>query len=172
VAEVGLRVSTRQRSDRLEIRTGSIRGVEHGREFDPQRFVMSFGQTVCLNTRVNFAPGHVEGADLYEVADRHGRTYSVMVPDVCGNVSVLGARGEKNRLRALPVGAGPSVTSGPDREWSLLATGEDPGAARAIPTPGTLGLLLAGLGAAWALRRRALRIALRRAQSRHGAVQR
>jgi len=27
---------------------------------------MSFGHTLCLHSRVNFAPGHVEPADLYQ----------------------------------------------------------------------------------------------------------
>jgi hypothetical protein len=41
-----------------------------------------------LGTRVNLKPGHVEPARLFEAQDPvSGRVYSVMVPDVCGNVS-------------------------------------------------------------------------------------
>mgnify|MGYP000287655840 CR=1 FL=1 len=33
--------------------------------------------------------------NLVVLTDNSGRRHAVMVPDVCGNVSVLGARGEK-----------------------------------------------------------------------------
>jgi len=90
-------------TDRVEIRTGAIRAVTDGREFNPRSFAMTYGHTLCVGARVNFAPGHVEQADLYEVRDARGQLHSVMVPDVCGNVSVLGARGEKVDKRALAV---------------------------------------------------------------------
>ena len=82
------------RSGRLAISRSAIRQVDGPRAFNPRSMAMSFGLTLCLNTRVNFAPGHVEPADLYEARDASGRMYSVMVPDVCGNVTVLGARAE------------------------------------------------------------------------------
>jgi hypothetical protein len=146
VAEVSRKVRVREVSDRLEIRTGSIRGVQHGREFDPQQVAMSFGRTLCLNSRVNFAPGHVERADLYEVKDARGRQHAVMVPDVCGNVSVLGERGE--RRRAL-IAAG-----GADEEWWTLATLAavvDGGSS--VPEPATLAAALAALAALAVARR-------------------
>jgi hypothetical protein len=40
---------------------------------------------------VNFKRDHFERASLYQAADYRGRVHSVMIPDVCGNVSVLGA---------------------------------------------------------------------------------
>ncbi|MBL8349196.1 MAG: hypothetical protein JNL87_02685 [Burkholderiaceae bacterium] len=80
---------------RLEIRTGSIRVLDDGRRFDPGAVALSFGRTMCLQSRVNFAAGHAEAADLYEAFDHQGRRHSVMVPDVCGNVSVLVALGER-----------------------------------------------------------------------------
>jgi hypothetical protein len=46
---------------------------------------------------VNFPAGHVEYAALYEAEDRRGKTYSVMVPYVCNNVSVLGVRAEREQ---------------------------------------------------------------------------
>lgn len=148
VKEVARRVRTRQTSDRLEIRTGRIHGVQHGREFDPNRFAMSFGHTLCLSSRVNFAPGHVEMADLYEVADAKGQRYAVMVPDVCGNVSVLGERGEKRRPMAM-------LTAGaPADEWFVLATGDVPGDPNSVPLPGSLALALLALAAVCATRRR------------------
>ena len=148
VKEVGRKVRTREVSDRLEIRTGRIHGVSHGREFDPQRVALSFGKSLCLNSRVNFKAGHVEGADLYEATDARGHRHAVMVPDVCGNVSVLGARGE--RRRALTAGGG-----GTDEDWWTLATlaamTDD---ARTVPEPGTLAAVLAGLAAAGLARAR------------------
>jgi hypothetical protein len=140
VAEVSRKVRAKEVSDRLEIRTGSIRGVKHGRDFDPQRVAMSFGRTLCLNSRVNFAPGHVERADLYEVKDARGRQHAVMVPDVCGNVSVLGERGE--RRRALVAAGG-----GTDEEWWALATLAAMSDGGTVPEPGTLAAVLAALAA-------------------------
>ena len=101
VQEVTRRHQARAITDRLEIRTGAIRAVSDGREFNPWSFAMTYGHTLCVGARVNFAPGHVELADLYEVRDAGGRVHAVMVPDVCGNVSVLGARGERVDKRAL-----------------------------------------------------------------------
>lgn len=146
VAEVSRKVRAREVSDRLEIRTGSIRGVKHGRDFDPQRVAMSFGRTLCLNSRVNFVPGHVERADLYEAKDARGRQHAVMVPDVCGNVSVLGERGE--RRRALVAAGG-----GTDEEWWTLATVAAMADGGSIPEPGTLAAALAALAALAAARR-------------------
>jgi hypothetical protein len=146
VAEVSRKVRARDVTDRLEIRTGSIRGVTHGRDFDPQRVAMSFGRTLCLNSRVNFAPGHVERADLYEVKDARGRQHAVMVPDVCGNVSVLGERGE--RRRALVAAGG-----GTDEEWWTLATAAAMADGGSIPEPGTLAAALAALAALAVARR-------------------
>ena len=77
---------------RLAISRDAIRLADGSREFSPRQMAMSFGNTLCLNTRVNFAPGHVEAADLFEARDGQGRLHTVMVPDVCGNVTVLGAR--------------------------------------------------------------------------------
>lgn len=90
-----------QKSGRLEIRRGAIRTVDGGREFNAESFAMTFGHTLCLDSRVNFAPGHVEAADLYEVRDDQGRRHAVMVPDVCGNVSVLSQRGTRSAVAGL-----------------------------------------------------------------------
>lgn len=139
VTEVSRKVRAREVSDRLEIRTGSIQGVKHGRDFDPQRVAMSFGRTLCLNSRVNFAPGHVEGADLYEAKDSRGRLHAVMVPDVCGNVSVLGERGE--RRRAL------HAAGGADDDWWLLATAAAMADDHSVAEPGSLAAALAALAA-------------------------
>lgn len=101
VREVAALRQAGRRTDRLEIRTGAIRALADGRTFDPRAVALSFGRTMCLNSRVNFAPGHVELADLYEVRDARGQRHAVMVPDVCGNVSVLSARAERGLVAGL-----------------------------------------------------------------------
>ena len=150
-------------SDRLEISTRAIRTVSDGREFNPHSFAMSFGHTLCLDSRVNFAPGHVERANLYETQDRQGRHYAVMVPDVCGNVSVLGARGQRVGAAAVAAGLGEapgpmawlrSVVDGAGDGPGLLLLGGN-GGAHTVPEPDSLACVLAALAAlAWLRRRR------------------
>jgi hypothetical protein len=82
-------------SDRVEIRRNSIRTRSGKRHFDTKIVAMGFGRTMCFGTHVNFEPGHVEIADLYDATDANGTTFSVMVPYVCGNVSVLAERAER-----------------------------------------------------------------------------
>jgi hypothetical protein len=102
VREVAARRLAHQPSGRLEIRTGAIRTLDdQPRQFDPQSVALSFGHTMCLQSRVNFVAGHVEQADYYDVRDARGQRHTVMVPDVCGNVSVLGVRGERGVLGRL-----------------------------------------------------------------------
>ncbi len=155
VQEVSRKVKAREISDRLEIRTGRIHGVKHGAEFDPQRVMLSFGKSLCLNSRVNFPTGHVEAADLYEATDARGKRHAVMVPDVCGNVSVLGERGE--RRRSLMV-RGVDGDMGADGDWELLATGAAPDEVRSVPEPGTLAAVLAALAALALLQHRQRRL--------------
>jgi len=80
--------------DKVEISRNGIRTVNGNREFGTNIRAMAFGNTLCFNTRVNFPPGHVEYADLYQGTDSRGQTYTVMVPYVCQNASVLGEREE------------------------------------------------------------------------------
>ena len=108
-------------SDRVEIRRDSIRTTSGKRRFDPTIVAMGFGRTLCFGTRVNFQPGHVEQADLYDAVDAAGTRFAVMVPYVCGNVSVLAERAER-----------------PD---------EGGGNGRSVPEPGTLASVVAGLAA-------------------------
>jgi len=81
--------------ERVEISRTAIRSIDGRRLFRPQIPAMAFGDALCFDTRVNFPAGHVEYAALYEAQDRAGKTYSVMVPFVCNNVSVLGVRAER-----------------------------------------------------------------------------
>jgi hypothetical protein len=80
-------------SGRLEISNNAIRSVDGRRLFKTRIPAMAFGDTMCFETQVNFPPRHVEYAAYYEAEDRSGKTYSVMVPFVCNNASVLGVRG-------------------------------------------------------------------------------
>lgn len=94
---IAYKVRQGQIDDRLEISNAGIRGVRQGGQYDPGNVAMTYGRTLCVNTQVNLPQGGVEPASLYEAEDRQGRVHAVMVPDVCGNVSVLSQRGERVR---------------------------------------------------------------------------
>jgi hypothetical protein len=155
IAQVALSISLGERLDRVTIRRGQVRAAASGLEFDPRRIALTYGTTLCLDTAVNFAPGHVEEADLFVATDDAGQLHYVMVPDVCGNVSVLrvldgplrtGATGGEAaagqpapppapRAAAPPALAGPAT--GPSRR--VMATAASPGAAAPIPVIGASG---------------------------------
>jgi hypothetical protein len=89
-------VANKQVSDQLLISRDGIVTASGRRRFEAKSFDMAFGNTLCFNTRVNFRGNHTETADLYEATDADGHQYTIMVPIVCGNVSVLGERAERN----------------------------------------------------------------------------
>jgi hypothetical protein len=165
-----------RRTDRVKITNAVIRAERSGREFDPQRVAMTYGMTMCVDTRVNFVSGHSEGADLYEAMDDDGRIYAVMVPDVCGNVSVLGQRYVRETVPTVQV-AGTADPEGDKRPWMRLPpeqrirqlpdglryaddAEEDQrrrrlnADGRSVSEPGTLVLGGVALAAAWLARRR------------------
>jgi hypothetical protein len=148
-----------QVSDVVEISTDGITSVRGRRQYDTTIKAMGFGRTLCFNTKVNFRRGHVERADLYEVADADGTNYAVMVPYVCGNVSVLAARAERPDAVAggsIPGAgrAGRQGTQSTQGGGSESQSGEGGGGTQSVPEPSTLVILLAGLVAmALALRR-------------------
>ena len=82
-------------SGQVEISRNGIFTVDHRRSFGNTAKSMGYGNSMCFNMRVNFKPGHVEHAALYEATDEQGRTHTVMVPYVCQNVAVLGERFEE-----------------------------------------------------------------------------
>ncbi len=89
------RIDRHAATDRVYITRDAIRTMDLSRSFDTKTTAMTFGTSLCFDTRVNFLPGHVEYADLYETVDEHGVRFSVMVPDVCGNVAVLAERADE-----------------------------------------------------------------------------
>ena len=119
IQQVADRVERRSTNGRVAISRTGIRSVEDGRDFGRSARAMGFGNTLCFETRVNFRPGHVEYGDLYDVFDESGKQHTVMVPDVCGNVSVLGVRAEMDD--GLVVGASASVPEPPG--WALMLLG-------------------------------------------------
>ena len=143
------KIENRQLSDRLEIRNDKIRGVHSGTTFDSRAIKMTYGKTLCLNSRVNFIAGHVERADLYEVSDARGATYSVMVPYVCGNVSVLVPHGKSDSAAGGGVrGNVGGRTRGGQGVLQPLVWGTremPPPRGNSIPEPETWALMLGGL---------------------------
>ena len=91
-SKIGILIERGIVSDRVVITRDSINTTSGKRRFDTTIPSMAFGKTVCFGTRVNFQPGHVEVADIYDATDATGAKVTVMVPYVCGNVSVLSER--------------------------------------------------------------------------------
>lgn len=162
IARVAAKVKARDISDRLTISNSGIRTQHDRRRFDPHSVTMTYGRTLCLQTRVHFKPGHQERADLYEVADAAGKRHSVMVPDVCGNVSVLSAGGvedpAKRRaalLQAKASSAADSADPGPHQRTGLrTADLSASSASQALPEPATWLGVGVGLLGLWISRRR------------------
>lgn len=172
VRQMAADIHAGRRVDRVHISNAVIRAERSGREFDPHLVAMTHGMTLCVDTRVNFARGHSEAGDLYEAMDDDGRIYAVMVPDVCGNVSVLGQRYVRGPAAAAQV-AGPGdpqpwmrlrpderIRQLPDglryvdREVALAPDRGGPGG-HGVDAPGTLVLSAVALGALWLARRSA-----------------
>jgi hypothetical protein len=97
-AEVVTRISEMAARGRpttqVEISRSGIRSQDGLRDFGRDFRSMAFGNTLCVNTHVNFKMGHVEYASLYEVYDNTGQRHTVAIPHVCQNVAVLGERAE------------------------------------------------------------------------------
>jgi predicted RNA-binding Zn-ribbon protein involved in translation (DUF1610 family) len=138
-------------SDRVEIRRDSIRTVNGKRQFDTKIVAMGFGQTLCFATQVNFRPGHVEIADLYDAQDASGTNYAVMIPYVCGNVSVLAERAERPEVASVAGTGSPEAGTEGTRRPSIVGGGQgvwvapERGSLFAGP-PGTRGGTTAGGG--------------------------
>ena len=140
VRQIAAQRQAGHRAGRLQISRDAIRLDDGSRAFNPRQMAMSFGTTLCLNSRVNFAPGHVEAADLFEARDEQGRVHAVMVPGVCGNVTVL-----QGTRAAGGVVAGVSAALA-DRSLALASVAAALAAAPSDPGTATAGG--AGAGAA------------------------
>lgn len=156
------KIESGQRDDRIAISNAGIRAERDQREYESRNVAMTYGKVLCVNTRVNFPVGHVERASLYEAADKKGNLYSVMVPDVCGNVSVLGARMERGRKRT-PLAVLAETDHGAPGLLLMAGTGDDPGV-MSVPEPSAMATALAALAAAfgatvWSRRRAAKAVA-------------
>lgn len=81
--------------DRLEISTAGIRSATHRRHFGYTMKSMAVDRAVCFNTRVNFVPGVVAAAELYELVDGDGERHVIMVVPEGGNVAVLDEHTER-----------------------------------------------------------------------------
>lgn len=151
VRKISANISAGRKADRVRIDNHQIVATGSGRVFDATRVAMTYGMTLCVDTRINFRPVHSESGDLYEAMDEDGRIYAVMVPDVCGNVSVLGQRHVAESAAAASAPA--------DRPWMRWPSEERPrmlpdallfadeaergkdgraGSANEVPEPGTL----------------------------------
>ncbi|MDE2367478.1 MAG: hypothetical protein KGN16_00785 [Burkholderiales bacterium] len=156
VHAIAAQVRAGQPVDRLEIDNGGIRGERSGRQFDQHRIAMTYAMTMCVGTRVNFVPGHHEQASLYEASDKAGNKVSVMIPDVCGNVSVLGERLRRRPGVRAPGAALVSADVGTEDveydtlpavlDWDVTARAlAAAGHGNEAPEPGTLACALAAL---------------------------
>lgn len=101
VAQIEAQRNAGQKSGRVAITRDGIRHTGDGRVFPARGLALTFGMTLCRDASVNFAKGHEEMADLYEARDAQGKPHAVMVPDVCGNVSVLGERGRQGTVAGM-----------------------------------------------------------------------
>jgi len=127
VKKIAADIHAGRRVDRVTIRNDGIQAHGSGREFDPQRVAMTYGMTLCADTRVNFKRGHREEGDLYEAMDDDGQIYAVMVPDVCGNVSVLGERyAQPEPLPSVAGAVGSADTAGTPDTAGTAGTADDP----------------------------------------------
>lgn len=138
VQAIALQVKNGQVVDRLDIRNDSIRAHKSGRMFDPQNVAMTYGKTLCLGTRVNFVHDHVEKASLYEAADAQGQMVAVMVPDVCGNVSVIGQL-TSGRKKQMASGTPDDIRWMPAQlDWDPKHANREVASSNTVPEPQTL----------------------------------
>jgi hypothetical protein len=148
VARLAADIRGKHLRERLVIANDGIRSGDGRLQYAAAPFVMTYGTSLCLGSRVNFAPGHTEPASLYTAFDRTGREHAVMVPDVCGNVSVLQASQtatEAGHEAFDPRSAGLTHADA----WP-----RGDGTPRAVPAPATLPLVGLGLLLVWLSRRR------------------
>jgi hypothetical protein len=154
IRAIAAQVSSGQPVDELVITPQQMRAQRSGRQFDPHNIAMTYGTTLCVGTRVNFVPGHSERAALYEARDKSGRNYAVMVPQVCGNVSVIGEVARVDGAATHSEGGAQATRGGGDAAYWMPAVLTPGGGTNTVPEPGTLVSVLMALVLMAALRRR------------------
>ena len=159
VQAIAAQVRAGKSTEQLVIRTEGIEALSSGRRFRSDKMAMTYGMTLCVGTRVNFEPGHSEPAALYEARDASGRNHAVMVPEVCGNVTVLGQDAPQRR-RAMALTGGASADDFTDiptqLDWDPKKAGNPSSSeVHSVPEPGTLVVVGTGLALMAWLRRRA-----------------
>lgn len=117
VHEVAAMADRGEGHEEVLISRDKVRTVDGRRSFSPRLRAMGFGNSLCFDTQVNFAAGHVEQGALYEVRDKRGRQHRVMVPYVCNNVAVLGEEADEDGYPPPPVPPPRRVPEPP--VWSL-----------------------------------------------------
>lgn len=158
VHKVAADIAARRWQDRVRITPHDIVAERSGRQFDHRHVAMTYGMTLCADTHVNFKAGHVERADLYEARAADGRMFSVMVPDICGNVSVLA---ETAAVDDAGAGDGSVKSRLPDE--LVYRNGNSQAAqggaeVQRIPEPGTLACVALGVALAIRLARRKVKV--------------
>lgn len=149
VKTIAAQVRAGQPVDRLRIDNHGILAQGSGRVFNAQNIAMTHGRSLCLGTRVNFSEGHSESADLYEAQDAQGRVVAVMVPAVCGNVSVLGQSVDAP-LVTPPSNAPPPNDPGASGPGASGLAANSPGAnGPGVASPGANGPGAAGQPVRW-----------------------
>lgn len=149
VAQVAARVRAHRASDRVEIGRAGIRARRSGLYYGPRGFALAFGDTLCLNTRVNFAAGEATGGDLYQVMSGDGREVAVVVADANGAVAVMGGIGERRGVGDLLwLAAGDALVAALGGEVAWLWA-DDPAERGASARPGPFGQAVLALAEAW-----------------------
>ena len=116
-----------------------IQSADGQRQFGRRLVASTYGMTLCFDTLVNFAEGHVERAPLFEFTSADGRRFSVIVPEVCGNVGVISDQpsagivlGERAERAANPVAQG---AMGPPTTTPVAPPQAGPSGARVTAAP-------------------------------------
>lgn len=120
VRVIAQRIRRGESDGEVRLARDGIQTADGQRQFGRRLVASTYGMTLCFDTLVNFEEGHVERAPLFEFTSADGQRFSVIVPDVCGNVGVisepplagivLGERAERAERATDPVAPGTSET--------------------------------------------------------------
>jgi hypothetical protein len=134
VRAIAQRIRRGESDGEVMLARDGIQSADGQRQFGRRLVASTYGMTLCFDTLVNFAEGHVERAPLFEFTSADGRRFSVIVPDVCGNVGVISEQppagvvlGERAERAAHPVAPGamemPTSAGAPPQAGSPGARG-------------------------------------------------